>query len=74
MWDTEHWYWGAAMMVAFWGVVGFLVYVAIRGRSGDEHRQSARELLDARFAKGELSEQEYERKRAVLEGRSTVDR
>jgi putative membrane protein len=71
-WDTGHWFWGVVMMVAFWGVLAFLVYHALRGRSGLE-RPSARELLDERLAKGELSEQEYERKRSAIEGRSTVD-
>jgi uncharacterized membrane protein len=72
-WDAGHWYWGVVMMVAFWGILAFLVYVALRGRPGDEHRPSARELLDERLVEGELSEQEYERKRSALEGRSAAD-
>ena len=72
-WDTGHWYWGVAMMVAVWGGLALLAYFALRGRSEAEHHPSARELLDERLAKGELSEQEYARKRSALEGRSMVD-
>ncbi|MDP9225553.1 MAG: SHOCT domain-containing protein [Actinomycetota bacterium] len=68
-WFTGHWYWGAAIMIVFWVPFAAFVYLAFRGRPSDDHRRSARELLDERLAKGELSEEEYERKRDVLEGR-----
>lgn len=69
-WDGGHWYWGATMMIAFWGAIVAIAYVAFRGRAHDEGRPSARDLLDERLAKGELSEEEYEHKRAALEGRA----
>ena len=73
MWSNGgDWYWGVAMMVVFWGVIVAIVYLAFRGRPVDGGRPSARELLDARLATGELSEEEYERKRAALEGRAPV--
>jgi len=68
-WNGGDWYWGVAMMVVFWGAIVAIVYLAFRGRAGDGGRPSARELLDARLAKGELSEEEYGSKRAALEGR-----
>jgi putative membrane protein len=71
-WDGGDWYWGAAMMLVFWGAIAAVVYIAFRGRAHDAGRPSAREHLDERLAKGELSEEEYERKRAALEGRPTA--
>ena len=71
-WDGGHWYWGVTMMIVFWGAIVAIVYLAFRGRANHEHRASARELLDERLAKGELSEEEYERKRAALEGRAAA--
>ena len=54
-----------------------LVVVAslvLRDEGRDQRQLTARELLDQRLVKGELSEEEYERKRAALEGRDYVDR
>jgi len=69
-WDGGHWYWGVVMMIVFWGAIVAIVYLAFRGRANHEHRPGARELLDERLAKGELSEEEYQRKRAALESRA----
>ena len=60
-------------MVAFWGVVVFVVVALFRGtsdrgRSDDVVRRQAspREILDERFARGEIDEDEFTRRRAVL--------
>ena len=71
-WDGGYWYWGVVMLIVFWGAIVAIVYLAFRGRANHEHRPSARELLDECLAKGELSEEEYERKRAALEGRAAA--
>lgn len=68
-WNGGHWYWGVAMMIVFWVAIVAIVYLAFRGRANDVSRPSARELLDERFARGELSEEEYEGRRAALEDR-----
>ena len=68
-WNTGHWYWDVAMMIVFWGAAVALAFVVLRERAS-EGRPNARDLLDKRFAKGEVSEEEYEHKRAVLEGLS----
>lgn len=70
-WNTGHWYWGIAMMILFWGATVALAFVVLRGRAS-EGRPNARDLLDERFAKGDVSEEEYEHKRSVLEGRSAA--
>jgi putative membrane protein len=69
-WGGGHWYWAVVMMIMFWGSIVAIAYFVLRGRANDVRRPLAREILDERFAKGELSEEEYERSRATLEGRS----
>jgi len=48
-----------------------LIYIAFRGSRDEARPPKARELLDERFAKGELSEEEYELRRAALDRRPT---
>ena len=72
-WDGGHWFWGVVMMVVFSGSIVLVAYLVLHGKADDERRPVARQILDERFATGELSEEEYERARATLEGRS-VDR
>lgn len=70
-----HWYggwsWGAwllmaSMMVAFWALVAWAVVAVIRA-VGSGHRSSAIDVLDERFARGEIDEEEYRRRRALLQ-------
>jgi len=70
-WGAGHWYWGVAMMIGFWGLVAPLIYIAFRGSRDEALPPKARELLDERFAKGELSEEEYKLRRAALDVGST---
>ena len=64
------WGWGLLWMVLFWGLViagiAWLVRAAIdrpdRGREAD----TARTVLDERLARGELSVEEYQRRRETL--------
>ncbi len=74
--------WGWAMMT-FWSLIwiGFLVVVAwvavqwARGSQGGRpaqppaagERNSARELLDERLARGEIDVDEYQRRRSAME-------
>jgi putative membrane protein len=73
-WSTGHWFWGVLMMIVFWGALLPVVYMLFRGGSRDERRSSARDLLDQRFARGELSEDGYENRRAVLDRKTTASR
>jgi putative membrane protein len=72
------WIAGAIMMIAFWGSLAVLVALAIRWtddrRAKDENsdpgvRTGAREILAERFVRGEISADEFEERRAVLERR-----
>ena len=75
--------WGYALMTAsmilFWGAVIFGIVLLVRyfGRSGQppaappqsaESPQSPERMLAERFARGEIDEEEYRRRLAVLSG------
>ena len=65
-------FFGLLMMILFWGTIILLVVLAIRwlrGSSRDFHLPSekiALEILQARFARGEIDKEEYEEKRRLL--------
>lgn len=66
--------WGLLWTGASWGLLALLVYALVRawrgpseGRPADE----ARRILAERFARGEISAEEFERRRQVLEGRAS---
>jgi len=81
MWGYD-WGWGAwlamsVMMVLFWGLVIAGIVVLVRYLTGarqggppaahsDRGRPSAEELLDERFARGEIDQDEYTRRRELL--------
>lgn len=72
------WIWGALMMLVFWGGLIALVVFLVRGfgarpSQGEEKRRGpeAREILAERFARGEISEDEFEQRRRVLENSSS---
>lgn len=63
---SVHWGW----MWLFWALlIGFVVWAAVRlattrqGRGGDP----ARTILDQRYARGEIDDEEYRRRRRELE-------
>lgn len=68
------WLGGALMMLIFWGGLAALIVFLVRGfgahpSRGEEKRrgQDAREILAERFARGEISEEEFEQRKRVLE-------
>ena len=63
---------GGGFMWLFWIVilallVWFVVTLARRSDGAPNGRKSAREILDERYARGEIDREEYEQKRADLE-------
>ena len=73
------WGWVAIVtsMVVFWGLMIALAVILVRGlrRSADappERRPSPEQLLGERFARGEIDEEEYRRRRAALTGSDRV--
>jgi len=66
------------MMVVFWGAIAWVIVTLIRHTSSPG-QQSAQpptgttgpaplQILDERFARGEIDEEEYQRRRKVLRG------
>jgi len=62
-----------SFMVVFWVLLLGVLYVAVRNlparREPDGSRASARRLLDERLARGEIDEEEYVRRRDLLDDR-----
>lgn len=78
MWWGNDWGWGAwvamsVMMVAFWAFVGWMLYMVVRGTgwAGSWGRpRTAKDVLDERYARGEIDEEEYRHRRELLSSRS----
>lgn len=61
---------GLIMMLLFWGIVIALIYVVVKwmsDRQGGGSRRDAMDILRERYASGEIDEEEFERRRKVLE-------
>lgn len=68
-WGNGDWNWAAglvmtASMVLFWGLIAWVIVALVR-RPGDRPR-GPDEILDDRFARGEIDEDEYRRRRDTL--------
>jgi putative membrane protein len=67
------WIVGALMMLLFWGGLVALVVFLVRGfgsrpsQGHEQKRPDATEILAERFARGEISEDEFEQRKRVLE-------
>lgn len=76
------WGWMALMMVVmlvFWGAVIVGIVWLVRGVGGGSwgrgrsvRKETPVEILDRRFAEGEISEEDYRARREVLAGRGGV--
>jgi putative membrane protein len=71
-WDGWDWIWMTFMMVAFWGGLAAVIVFAIKSLGGSRRRSEtpapdAMTVLETRFAKGEISEDEFEERRRVLQ-------
>lgn len=67
-WNTMGFF-GWSMMIVFWGAVVFLVAWGIRalGASRSDTKSSALEVLQRRYAAGEIDGDEFEERRRLLE-------
>jgi putative membrane protein len=80
-WSAADWAWISAAMLLFWTaiVAGAIWLVRAAGRGSDDRlssdkrepsdRPSARDILDERYARGELTDEQYRARRSVLSGR-----
>ena len=70
-WDhIGGWAWGWMVLawVAFFAIIFYAVRVA---SNGSQRRATATEILAERFARGEISIEEYEERRAVLKRKAS---
>ena len=75
MWGYGWGWWvlGTLMMLVFWGGLAALVVFGIRGwnrphdGSPQSGRSDAKAILEERFARGEISQEEFEERKRVLE-------
>ena len=67
---------GMLMMIAIWGGLITLGVWAVaritRGQEGQASSESPRQILDRRFASGEIDSEQYAEARRMLEGRGAV--
>lgn len=66
--DGWSWLVMAATMLLFWGGIAALIVFAIRAFTGQRSGDQAMDVLRRRLASGEISEEEYEKTRKVLQG------
>lgn len=70
MWGGGFGMFGGLMMVAFWALIIGLIVLAVRGfsnRRSTGNGQTATDVLRERYARGEIDEDEFERRLARLE-------
>ncbi len=61
------WWWLAVpMMIVFWTFIVWAVIVLLRANDSTRGRTSAEEVLAERFARGEIDEAEYQRRRKIV--------
>ena len=70
-WGAGYGIFGGLMMLVFWGVIIALIVIAVRWLSGDGQGRGksteAMDILKSRFARGELDEEEFRKRKAALE-------
>lgn len=72
MWTLHNGFWDFTLMFAFWALIFAVAYLAIRAlvdpANDSERRSRAEDVLDERFARGEISAEEYRERRETLRG------
>jgi putative membrane protein len=66
--DGGGWLWMMALVALFWGAIIALVVFAVRSFAPGRHGDAALDSLRKRFAAGDISQDEYEKARKVLQG------
>ena len=60
-------YGGALMWIIFLIVVGLLIYVVLHAGNTKAHNETPLDILKKRYARGEITKEEYEKMRRDLE-------
>ncbi len=71
-WGFGGW-WMLAIMIVFWGLVIWGIVALVRRTSGNgccgsnlQHSESALDILKKRYARGEVTKEEFEEKKKAL--------
>lgn len=69
MWGGGYGMFGGLMMIVFWGVIIALIFFAVRWFSEKERTSgsNAHDILRDRFARGEIDEEEFRKRKAALD-------
>lgn len=73
-WSWGHMMFGSVMMLLFWGVIIVGIVIVVRWIAGGPSRESgsspprrrALDILEERFAKGEIDKEEFEERKRLL--------
>ena len=74
-WDTGHMVFGGFFMLLFWAGIIVAIFLAVRliskgssdGAAFPPNRNKARDILQERFARGEIDKSEYEERKKLLD-------
>jgi putative membrane protein len=66
--DGWNWLWMAPMMILFWGGIILLAVFVIRSLTGSRSNDQAMDVLRRRFASGDITQDEFEKRRKALQG------
>lgn len=74
MWRDGGWSWGwmlvgTALMIGFWALVAWVIVTVVRRPDGRPSSRDAQQILDERFARGELDADEYRKRSDALRTR-----
>jgi putative membrane protein len=79
-WHGDVSWWGWALMtfgmVAFWGLVAWLIVTVFRSadRPAGSRAERPEDILDERYARGEIDTDEYQHRRDALGGRTPASK
>ncbi len=72
-WGWGHMLFGGLMMLVFWGGIILLIVLGVRwlgrgpeGHAGPRTRPTPLEILEERFARGEIDKEEFEERKRLL--------
>ena len=72
-WGWGHMAFGSLMMILFWGGAIFVIFLAVRwlgrgasGGTAPNTHKNAVEILQERFARGEIDKEEFEERKRLL--------
>ena len=72
MWGSGMWGWGLLWMLLFWGLLVTGIVWLVRAATDQSPRDAggeARRILDERFARGDISPDDYAERRRALDRR-----